>query len=106
MARRQQPEVDGHPHRGRFLPLRNVHSGLCADVRDNSKEAGAAVIQWPCSGAANQRWAATWKNGGYTLTSKSSGLLLTMASGADGALISQRPAASGAIQTWSFVPQS
>lgn len=85
--------------------LRNVHSGLCADVRDNSEQAGAAIIQWPCSGAANQRWTATWKNGGHTLTSKSSGLLLTLASGADGGLLSQRPAASGAIQTWTFVPQ-
>jgi hypothetical protein len=85
--------------------LRNVHSGLCADVRDNSTQAGAAVIQWPCSGAANQRWTATWKDGGYTLTARSSGLLLTLASGTDGGLISQQPADSTAIQTWNFVPQ-
>ncbi|MFE3379959.1 RICIN domain-containing protein [Streptomyces anulatus] len=86
--------------------LRNVNSGLCADVRDNSTQARAPIIQWPCSGAANQRWTATWKNGGYTLAAKSSGLLLTLASPADGGLISQESASSSSIQTWAFVPQS
>jgi hypothetical protein len=34
----------------------NVHSGLCLDVNGVSTADGAAVIQWNCSGAANQRW--------------------------------------------------
>ncbi|WP_405456613.1 RICIN domain-containing protein [Streptomyces sp. NBC_00101] len=86
--------------------LKNVNSGLCADVGDNSTSSGAAIIQWPCSGAPNQRWTATAKDGGYTLTARSSGLLLTAASTADGALLTQRPAAPGAIQTWAFTKVS
>ncbi|MFD4032608.1 hypothetical protein ACFWVP_19300 [Streptomyces sp. NPDC058637] len=45
---------------------------------------------------------ATAKDGGYTLTAQSSGLLLTAPSTADSALLAQRPGASGAIQTWAF----
>lgn len=31
--------------------------GLCLDVAGWSQENGAAIIQWPCHGGANQRWA-------------------------------------------------
>lgn len=86
--------------------LKNVNSGLCADIRDNSRSSGAAVIQWPCSGASNQRWIATAKDGGYTLAAQSSGLLLTAASTADGAPLTQRPVTSGAVQTWTFTKVS
>lgn len=82
--------------------LKNVTSGLCADVDANSTQPGAAIIQWPCSGSANQRWTAAAGNGGYTLTSKSSGLLLTAASATDGAQLTQQPANATAIQTWDF----
>ena len=39
--------------------LVNVASGLCADVSGGSTEAGAKVIQWTCTGRANQRWRLT-----------------------------------------------
>lgn len=86
--------------------LKNVHSGLCADVDANSTRAGAAIIQWPCTGADNQRWTATPAAGGYRLASKRSGLLLTAASTADGAPLTQQPASAAAIQTWAFTRQS
>ncbi|MGV9288486.1 RICIN domain-containing protein [Streptomyces sp. NPDC003719] len=86
--------------------LKNQLSGLCADVDANSTRAGAAVIQWTCTGAANQRWILTAENGGYTLSAKSSGLLLTASSSADGASLTQQPAATTAIQTWTFTSQT
>ncbi|MEU7407050.1 RICIN domain-containing protein [Streptomyces sp. NPDC044948] len=85
--------------------LRNRHSGLCADVDANSTRAGAAVIQYTCTGAANQRWMATPKDGGYTLAAQSSRLLLTSASAADGAPLTQQPATPDAIQTWTLTPE-
>lgn len=86
--------------------LKNVRSGLCAEVYQNSKAAGAAIDQWACSGDANQRWTATPATGGYTLTSKSSGLLLTAGGTTDGALLTQRAASAAAVQTWAFTKLS
>ncbi|WP_312885882.1 RICIN domain-containing protein [Streptomyces physcomitrii] len=81
--------------------LTGAESGLCADVDGGSAAAGAKVIQWTCTGGANQRWrAARQADGGYTLTSVHSGLLLTTASGADGALVTQRAGSGSALQRW------
>ncbi|WP_254878661.1 RICIN domain-containing protein [Streptomyces sp. NA04227] len=83
--------------------LRNVESGLCADVSDASTAAGAKVIQWTCTGAANQLWHADRQNdGGYLVTSAKSGLLLTTASNADGALVTQQPGTGSALQRWTI----
>ncbi|WP_406456262.1 RICIN domain-containing protein [Streptomyces sp. NBC_00876] len=86
--------------------LKNVQSGLCAEVYQNSKTAGAAIDQWACSGDANQRWTATPATGGYTLTSKSSGLLLTAGGTTNGAPLTQQEASTGAVQTWAFTKLS
>lgn len=86
--------------------LKNVTSGLCAEVYENSKVAGAAIDQWACSGDANQRWTATPTTGGYKLTSKSSGLLLTAASTTNGALLTQQAASTTAVQAWAFTKLS
>ncbi|WP_326657079.1 RICIN domain-containing protein [Streptomyces sp. NBC_00385] len=86
--------------------LKNVTSGLCAEVYKNSKAAGAAIDQWACSGDANQRWTATPAAGGYRLTSRSSGLLLTAASTTNGALLTQQAPSTTAVQTWSFTKVS
>ncbi|WP_406500504.1 RICIN domain-containing protein [Streptomyces sp. NBC_01590] len=83
-----------------------MQSGLCADVEANSTRAGAAIIQWACSGAANQRWTTTPVTGGRKLTSKSSGLLLTAASTTNGALLTQQSESSTAVQTWAFTKLS
>lgn len=86
--------------------LKNVTSGLCAEVYQNSKAAGAAIDQWACSGDANQRWSATPVTGGYRLTSKSSGLLLTAASTTNGAPLTQQAPSATAVQTWAFTKLS
>ncbi|MGW0122062.1 family 20 glycosylhydrolase [Streptomyces sp. NPDC003327] len=81
--------------------LTNLASGLCADVSGGSLSAGAAVVQWTCTGNTNQRWRiAPVTGGGHTLTSVKSGLLLTTASTANGALVSQQPANGSALQRW------
>ncbi|WP_106970326.1 RICIN domain-containing protein [Kitasatospora phosalacinea] len=80
--------------------LENGSSGLCLDVDSGSTQAGAKIIQWACTGGTNQRWVATPVTGGYTLASKSSGLLLTTASTSDGAPVTQQPADGSALQVW------
>ncbi|CAL9624919.1 RICIN domain-containing protein [Streptomyces sp. enrichment culture] len=83
--------------------LKNGTSGLCADVEGGSKSAGAKVIQWTCSGAANQRWRVERQpDGTYTVTSVNSGLLLTTASTTNGALVTQQPSSSTALQKWTI----
>ncbi|MFE2557874.1 family 20 glycosylhydrolase [Streptomyces sp. NPDC059352] len=83
--------------------LVNVASGLCADVSHGSLSAGAPIVQWTCSGTTNQRWQVTpAAGGGHTLTSVDSGLLLTTASTADGALVTQEPANGSALQRWTI----
>ncbi|MEU3501260.1 RICIN domain-containing protein [Streptomyces hundungensis] len=81
----------------------NAESKLCVDVSGGSTAAGAKVIQWACTGGANQRWVITAApGGGYTLASKVGGLLLTTASGADGALVTQQPDTGSALQRWTL----
>ncbi|AYG78992.1 Extracellular exo-alpha-L-arabinofuranosidase [Streptomyces hundungensis] len=81
----------------------NAESKLCVDVSGGSTAAGAKVIQWACTGGANQRWVITAApGGGYTLASKAGGLLLTTASGADGALVTQQPDTGSALQRWTL----
>ncbi|MEU4426693.1 RICIN domain-containing protein [Actinoplanes sp. NPDC024001] len=81
--------------------LANLESGLCADVADGSTAAGARVIQWPCTAGANQRWRFTrLADGTYTVASAGSGLLLTTASSADGALVTQQRDTGAVLQRW------
>lgn len=83
--------------------LVNGLSSMCADVSGGSTEAGAQVIQWPCTGGANQHWnVRLTADGSYTVTSARSGLLLTTASGADGALVTQQPDTGSSLQRWSI----
>ncbi|SEO80566.1 RICIN domain-containing protein [Actinacidiphila rubida] len=83
--------------------LANGESGLCADVDGGSTSAGAAIIQWTCTGGTNQHWKATLRSDGtYTLASVKSGLLLTTASAADGALVTQQPDTGSALQHWTL----
>ncbi|MFD9124026.1 RICIN domain-containing protein [Kitasatospora sp. NPDC059571] len=78
-------------------------SGLCADVSGGSTAAGAQVIQWPCTGGSNQHWILTRLAGGtYTVASVRSGLLLTTASSADGAPVTQQADTGSALQRWTL----
>lgn len=83
--------------------IANAESRLCMDVSGASTSAGAAVIQWTCTTGANQRWVATpLAGGGYTLAAQHSGLLLSTASAADGALVTQQPNTGAATQRWTI----
>ncbi|MEU3842892.1 RICIN domain-containing protein [Streptomyces sp. NPDC028635] len=81
--------------------LVNAESGLCADVEGGSVAAGAKVIQWPCTGGANQHWTVRrLASGAYTVASVKSGLLLTTASTADAAPVTQQADSGSALQQW------
>ncbi|MFI6602552.1 RICIN domain-containing protein [Nonomuraea sp. NPDC050536] len=80
----------------------NGESNLCMDVNGGSVTAGAAVIQWTCTGASNQRWVVAPVSGGYAIASQKSGLLLTTASTADGALVTQQADTGSALQHWTI----
>ncbi|MFJ9454165.1 RICIN domain-containing protein [Kitasatospora sp. NPDC101447] len=83
--------------------LVNGRSSMCADVDGGSTAAGARIIQWPCSGGANQHWkVGRTADGSYTVTSARSGLLLTTASTADGASVTQQPDTGSPLQRWSL----
>ncbi|MEK9521558.1 RICIN domain-containing protein [Streptomyces venezuelae] len=83
--------------------LRNVRSGLCADVEGGSTGTGARVIQWTCTKGANQRWNVVRQPGGtHTVASAASGLLLTTASAADGAAVTQQPDTGATLQRWTL----
>ncbi|MFD5922494.1 RICIN domain-containing protein [Kitasatospora sp. NPDC058201] len=82
--------------------LVNQASGLCADVTAASYAPGTRIIQWRCTGHVNQRWTIASVNGGYTIASADSKLLLTTASTANGALITQQAASRTALQKWNI----
>ncbi|MFB6628350.1 RICIN domain-containing protein [Streptomyces sp. NPDC056362] len=83
--------------------IANVESGLCADVEGSSTTAGARVVQWTCTGAANQRWNVLRQaNGSYKVTSALSGRLLTTASTANGALVTQQSDTGSTLQLWTI----
>ena len=82
--------------------LKNVASGLCMDVRHASGSAGAAVIQWTCTGAANQRWRVVSRGGVSTLTSAGSGMAVTEASTSNDAALTQQPYTGAATQNYTF----
>ncbi|MFF1497922.1 family 20 glycosylhydrolase [Streptomyces sp. NPDC058304] len=79
----------------------NGSSRLCADVSGGSTAPGAAVVQATCSGGDSQRWLITALGGGeYAVANKKSTLLLTTASGTDGALVTQQPSSGSGYQRW------
>ena len=89
-----------------YISLVARHSGKCADVSDESTADRAAIIQWPCTGGANQQWQAVDVGGGYVqLRARHSGKCLDVSSGstADGARLLQWPCGSGTNQQWQAV---
>jgi hypothetical protein len=83
--------------------IRNIATGQVLDVAGASRQVGAAVIQWPAHGGANQRWTITAAaGGGYRLTAKHSGQVLSVVDGstAEGALLRQQPDAGADSQRW------
>ena len=43
-----------------YYTISNRMNGMCLDVQGASTADGAPVIQWPCSGNANQQWQIIW----------------------------------------------
>ncbi|AUG81724.1 Ricin-type beta-trefoil lectin domain protein [Kitasatospora sp. MMS16-BH015] len=80
----------------------NGQSQLCMDVSGGSTSPGAAIIQWTCTGGANQRWMVSAVAGGYAISAASDGLLLTTASTANGALVTQQAGTGSSLQTWTI----
>ena len=78
-------------------------SGQCASVNYGSTAAGMNIVQWPCSDSGNQEWNVVLQpNGAYSVTSVSSGLRLTTASTAGGAVVTQEADTGSALQQWSI----
>ncbi|GGQ90772.1 RICIN domain-containing protein [Kitasatospora griseola] len=90
------PQADGS------YQISNAESTLCMDVNGGSGSAGAAIIQYTCTGGSNQRWIVSAVSGGYTIASQSSGLLVTTASTANGALVTQQPDTASTLQRWTI----
>jgi hypothetical protein len=83
--------------------LVNSSSNLCADVNGGSTNAGAVVDQWSCLGSANEQWFLTpLVNGSYLVTSVGSGLVLTTASTANGAALTQQVNTDSPQQQWTI----
>ncbi|MET9293665.1 RICIN domain-containing protein [Streptomyces sp. NPDC003077] len=57
------------PKGGSQFELRNVHSRKCLDVRGDSSEANAELIQYDCHNGRNQLWRAVASGKGYQLIS-------------------------------------
>lgn len=81
--------------------LKNVESGLCADVDGGSLLAGAKIIQWTCTGGTNQRWnAVAQADGTYAIASVKSGLLITATTSTNGTGLTQQSVSTTAVQKW------
>ena len=107
--------LGGNNQKFQFTPvsggykITNKNSGLGVNIRGGASatQNGAAVIQWPYSGASNEIWN-THPNvdGSYTITVNSSGKCMdvTGQSTKNGALIQQWQCTGGANEKWSLVP--
>jgi alpha-glucosidase (family GH31 glycosyl hydrolase) len=77
--------------------IKNAGSGLCADVAGSAQSSGAQVVQYTCTGNANQRWVIGVDAGRLTLKAKHSGL--SLAATADG-LVVQATETGAPAQRW------
>ena len=87
----------------------NQNSGKCADVLEASTANAAEIIQYTCTGAANQQWELRdLGNGYYNIVARHSGKCLDVnnASTADNAPVIQYTCGTGANQQWRLRPVS
>lgn len=97
---------------GGFWQFGNILSGLCLDGHDHwrlpgrEREAGKAtrglITQTPCAGTDSQQWTlAAASNGYYTITNRSTGLLLDVSrrSASAGTMLEQTALAGAASQS-------
>jgi len=90
-----------------WTSLLSKNSGQCLHVVNNAstnwgKEAGAPLDQYPCTAGLNQQFQFTAVPGGYTITSRNSGLVLQVAGGStsNGAAIVQAAYTGAKNQIW------
>jgi alpha-L-fucosidase len=78
------------------------------DVKGASRDDGAAVIQWPWTGAVNQQWRQVPQpDGSFRLVSVNSGKVLDSPGGSGrGAGLDQWSDTAGDNQRWQLVPVS
>ncbi len=82
------------------------HSGKSADISGGSTAAGAALIQWTATSGLNQQFDFIPSDGGFhRIRSRSSGLVLQVASTATGADITQQPDTGATTQQWRVTDQ-
>lgn len=80
--------------------MTNKTSGKCAEVTGGP---GAVVVQRTCGNQADQRWKVIpLDDGEHTITSASSGLLLTAAAASNGATVTQQESSGSALQRWTI----
>lgn len=84
----------------------NRHSGKVLDVNGASTADGAAIIQWPWTGATNQQWRLTPNyDGSFRLTGVHGGKVLDSPGGSsEGAGLIQWTDNSSINQRWQLVP--
>jgi len=83
--------------------LQARHSGKCLDVPGYSGSSGTALVQWTCSGGANQQWSFEDAGGGWSrLKVSHSGQCLDLASQstANGTAVVQATCNGGTSQQW------
>lgn len=68
----------GGPAPGAYR-LVNTRSGHCLDVKADSRDPGASLLQWSCNGGGNQRFDLTRNGGAIKLAGANSGLCVGVA---------------------------
>jgi len=81
------------------------HSDKCLGIAADSRENGAAVVQWDCVGADNQKWKFTDQSGYYTVSPKHSDKCLGIAADSreNGAAVVQWDCVGADNQLWKLV---
>lgn len=86
-----------------YYKLTNVATGKSLNIAGRSPRPGAALIQWPYSGATNEQWRFVCvAHFSYKIVARHSGLVLDVPgrSTADGVRVQQYPYNGGQNQQW------
>jgi hypothetical protein len=88
-----------------YYTIKNVNSGLFADVYGNATGDGADVVQWPGNSGLNQQWAIVRVSGNlYRIVNRNSGKVLEVGNGSHwkGTKLVQWTYNGGNNQLWYF----
>ncbi|MEU9132310.1 RICIN domain-containing protein [Kitasatospora sp. NPDC048540] len=92
------------PANGSGNTIKNLNSGLCAAVGDNSKSNGAGLIQYKCDTKANKQFTSTWAGtDSYFFKVTSSGKCIQPQGTAEHALVVQQTCSNSDLQVWTAV---